>query len=182
MSGLSLYEQVLGADYGRLPAAVQRFHRLRGHSVLHGWVEIGAPASALARGLAWCLGAPRAAGSGPLRFELQAGPDTETWTRHFPAHTMRSRLRLAGGQLEERLGPARLSFELSAAADRLEMALVKMRCFGLPCPSWLLPRLVAQEKGIDEQLHFEVSASVPLIGVVTRYRGHLELHPKGPRP
>jgi Domain of unknown function (DUF4166) len=175
MSRQSLYEQVLGADYGRLPAAVQRFHRLSGHTVLHGWVETRAPASLLARGLAWCLGAPRAARGGLLRFELQANPDTETWTRHFPTQTMRSRMRLVSGQVQERLGPARLTFDLIAAGDQLDMALVKLHFLGIPCPGWLLPQLVARETGIGDQLHFQVSAALPLIGVVTSYRGHLEV-------
>jgi Domain of unknown function (DUF4166) len=172
---LSLYEQVLGENYARLPAAVQRFHRLSGHTVMHGWVETHTPDSWLARGLALCLGAPRSTSSGPLRFELQASPNTETWTRHFPTRTMSSRMRLVDGQVEERLGAARLTFNLTASKKHLNMELVKMRFFGVPCPSGLLPQVVAQETGTADQFHFHVSAALPWIGVIASYRGHLDL-------
>ncbi len=71
MSRLSLYEQVLGQGYARLPSAVQRFHRLSGHNVLHGWVETQAPETMLARALAVCLGAPRNSSSGHLKVHLK---------------------------------------------------------------------------------------------------------------
>lgn len=170
-----MYEQVLGRDYARLPVAVQRFHRLAGHAELRGWVEIGAPASGLARFLAFCLGAPRSAGAGSLRFELDARPTTETWTRHFPTRTMRSRLQLVAGQVVERLGAARLSFRLSASEQQLSMTLVGMHFLGITCPRWLVPRVVAEETGTDDRFYFRVTAAVPVVGMVASYRGHLEL-------
>ena len=180
MSPLSLYEQVLGASYVRLPAAVQRFHRLAGRTVLNGWVETRAPSSWLARVLGLCLGAPRGSSSGPLRFELEAGPQTETWTRHFPTRTMTSHMRLVAGQLEERLGAARLTFNLTAGENKLSMQLVRMWFFGVPCPNWLMPRVVAEETGISDQLHFHVTAALPFVGSVASYRGHLEVRPQEP--
>lgn len=177
MSGLSLYERVLGADYDRLPAAVQRFHRLSGHTVHHGWVETRAPESMAAKCLAICLGAPRTASSGPLRFELDAGPETETWTRYFPTRTMTSRMRLVGGQVEERLGAAAVTFSLEAAEGKLSMTLARMRFFGVPCPRWLLPKVIAEESGTGEQLHFHVTAALPVVGSVADYRGHLAVAP-----
>lgn len=175
LSRLSLYEQVLGADYERLPSAVQRFHRLNGHTVLHGWVEIGAPESTLARCLAICLGAPTCASSGPLCFELDSGRDTETWTRHFPSQSMTSRMRRVACQLEERLGAATLRFKLTVQDGKLSMELKKMRFFGVPCPGWLMPQIVAEETGTDTRLHFHVTATLPLAGAVAHYRGHLEV-------
>lgn len=171
----SLYQQVLGAGYARLPAAVRRFHRLAGCAVLHGRVETLAPASPLARFLALCLGAPHNTTSGPLRFVLEAAPEAETWTRHFPTHTMASSMRLVAGQLEERLGAARLTFNLTATDQKLSMALVSMRFFGVPCPGWLMPRVVAEETGGGDRLHFLVTASLPLVGSVVSYRGHLDI-------
>lgn len=175
MSQLSLYEQVLGASYGRLPAAVQRFHRLTGYTLLHGWVEIKEPGSLLARLLALCLGAPRRGGNGSLRFELEASPQAEIWTRHFPTRTMTSRLQFAAGTVEERLGAARLTFGLTASKDKLSMTLLRMRFYGVPCPRWLLPRVVAEERGIGDQLHFDVHAALPIVGTVAHYRGHLAI-------
>ncbi len=173
-----MYEQVLGANYANLPLAVQRFHRLTGRIVLHGWVETHAPVSALARVLAYCLGTPRIASSGPLRFELEAGPCIESWTRHFPTQTMTSRMRLVGGQVEERLGTAQLTFNLAAVDGKLKMELARLRFLGVPCPRWLMPRVVADETGTEDQLHFQVVAALPLVGVVASYQGHLDLSSK----
>lgn len=172
-----MYECVMAERYARLPAAVQRFHRLAGAHVLHGWVETAAPATALARVLAYGLGSPRQGGSGPIRFELDAAPAAETWTRRFPTRTMKSQLRLVAGAIEETLGPARLRFDLLAVDGGLKMELRGLKFLGLPCPRWLLPRIVAEEHGDDDRLHFRVAAALPLVGVVASYRGHLELGP-----
>lgn len=173
-----MYERALGDDYEALPAAVQRFHRLRGRNVLSGWVETHAPQTILAKVLAACLGTPRSSSSGPIRFELSASPAEETWTRHFPAQTMTSRMRLVDGHIEERLGAARLTFDLLAVEDSLSMRLASMRFFGVPCPKWLMPRIVADERGADDQIHFLIAAELPLVGVVASYRGYLEVSKK----
>jgi Domain of unknown function (DUF4166) len=129
-----MYERVMGENYALLPTAVQRFHRLAGRHVLHGWVETHAPASTLARLLAFCLGTPRSTSSGPLRFELDADSDAESWTRHFPARTITSRMRLVAGQVEEQLGASRLTFNLTAADGTLKIKLTRLRFLGAPCP------------------------------------------------
>lgn len=173
MRKLSMYERVMGGEYARLPAAVQRFHRLQGRQVLQGWAHIDPPSSVWAAWLARCLGSPRQGSQGPIRFELNAGADAEVWTRFFPAHTMRSELRAVAGQVVETLGPARLAFALRATDEGLTMALCSLRFCGLPCPAWLMPVVVAQEHGEGTQLHFKVSATLPGLGTVARYSGHL---------
>jgi hypothetical protein len=175
----SIYERILCDRYARLPSVLQRFHRLAGRQVLHGCVETLAPATAAARFLALCLGTPRAAASGPLRFELETGLDTETWIRCFPTRTMTSKMCLVDGRLEEHLGAARLTFELVEADGVLRMELAKMRFLGVPCPRWLMPRIVAEEVGLGDRLHFTVSAALPVVGVVASYRGHLDVLQEG---
>ena len=174
---LSLYERVLGTSYAQLPPAVQRFHRLTGRTVLKGWVQTHSPSSLPARLLAFCLGTPQRAGSGPLSFELDASPEAERWTRHFPTQTMTSRMRLVAGKIQEQLGAARLTFGLSVAEGTLKMELEGLRFLGLPCPRWLMPQIAAEEVGQGDQLHFRVAASVPLLGMVAGYDGHLDLGP-----
>jgi len=175
MTHRSMYQQALGPAFGHLPMPVQQFHSLAGRHVLQGAVEVAAPQTRAARMLAWCLGAPRQARQGPIRFELEAGPAAEVWTRHFPGRTMASRLTLQGGRIVERLGPAQLVFTLMASPEHLQMHLVRLRFLGVPCPRRLLPAVVAKETASPGRLHFRVSASLPLIGVVADYRGHLEL-------
>jgi hypothetical protein len=176
MSERSMYQAVLGPAYAELAPAVQAFHRLRGRVELHGEVSIEPPRSPLARLIGRLLGSPRQAAQGPIRFELDAAPAAETWTRHFPGRTMRSHMRLVEGGTRERLGAADLRFTLHAADGALVMQLRAMRFLGVPCPRWLLPRIVAQETGDAQgRLHFHVAASVPGVGLVTRYRGWLDV-------
>ena len=173
MSGLSMYEQVMGNSFAQLPVAVQRFHRLSGHKVLNGWVDTQAPSTAVGKLLALCLGTPMRATSGAIRFELDAAPDEETWTRHFPSKKTTSQLCRSGGFVVEHLGAARLTFGLYVVEGRLAMQLKKLYFLGVPCPGWLLPRIVAEESGHGDQLHFTVSASLPVVGRVASYSGHL---------
>ena len=176
---LSMYERVMGREaFATLPRAVQRFHRLAGRVTLHGQVQVDAPSSLLARLLAFGLGAPQRAGRGPIRFELVAGSASETWTRHFPRRTMSSRMSLSAGMVEERLGLARLTFELVARDAGLTMVLRRLRVLGVPCPAGWLPRITADESGDGDRLTFDVAAAWPWIGTVARYRGHLGLGPE----
>jgi hypothetical protein len=180
IAAMSIFERAMGERFGRLPAAVQRFHRLAGRQVLRGEVRIDAPASLAARLVAACLGLPRQAQQGSLRFELDGGPEQETWTRRFPGQTMASRLYLVGGQLTEQLGPARLGFDLHEVDGRLEMRLAHLRVLGLPCPRLLMPRVTAHEAGEGDHLLFNVEAVLPIIGLVAGYRGHLVVPHGGP--
>lgn len=172
---MTLYEQVMGPDYLRLAPAIRRFHQLAGRHCLSGSVTIQAPRSLPARLLALCLGAPRHSAIGPLRFELDAQPNSEHWTRHFPDQTMQSHMRLEGGWVVEQLGAARLTFSLHECGGRLLMQLERMRFAGVPCPRWLLPHIVAQEAGNGDLLEFCVSAALPWVGMVTHYEGHLRV-------
>lgn len=175
MSSGSLYQQVMGTEFLVLPASLRQFHALEGRHVLTGWVEVRAPASSAARFLAWCLGAPLDVQRGPLRFELESSSASEHWVRHFPGKTMESRLHQTSGRIVEQLGAARLAFALRGGPQKLEMQLVSLHFLGMPCPRWLLPTVVAEETASRGRLHFRVQASLPFVGMVAGYQGHLEV-------
>ncbi|MEB5965304.1 DUF4166 domain-containing protein [Comamonas testosteroni] len=65
----SLFQQAMGEEFGRLDAALQRFHRLQGEHELEGRVQTGAPRTLLARLLALALGTPRTAAEGEFHIE-----------------------------------------------------------------------------------------------------------------
>lgn len=172
---MSLFQSVMGDAFGRLALPVQRFHSLGGRVALHGRVSTDAPSSRLAHLLAVCLGAPREATQGVIRFELEAEAGRETWMRHFPRQVMRSQLRRDGAFLCESLGPVRLRFRLVERNGALLMQLAAMDILRLPCPRWLRPTVHAVETGRDGALHFDVRAAWPVLGTVSAYRGHLLL-------
>lgn len=165
----------MAEGFNRLAPAVQQFHRLAGHHTLHGQVEVHAAKSLPAKLLALLLGTPRSASEGAIRFELDAHPRAETWTRHFPSKTMSSHLQLIDGRLVERLGAARLIFELNEHEGQLNMRLCRLYFLGIPCPAWLMPRVVAEESGCDGRIYFHVRAEVPGVGLVAGYQGYLAL-------
>ncbi|WP_298213729.1 DUF4166 domain-containing protein [Acidovorax sp.] len=173
----SLYQRALGPAYQRLAPALARFHALSGPQRLQGHVQVHAPATWLARGLALALGAPQRAVQGAITFELDARPDAEVWTRRFPAQTMQSTLREVAGQVVEHLGAARLTFVLNESEGRLVMRLQRLHFCGIPCPAWLRPEVVAEETGVGDALHFNVQATVPGVGRVVSYQGHLVVPP-----
>lgn len=168
-------ERLMGPAFLRLSPVLQKFHRLSGPLVLPGQVRTDAPTGAICRLMGHLLGTPLLASEGPLRFGLTADAKTTRWVRHFPFEVMASSLSLAGGDLEERLGPARLRFALEERGGALHLHLVGMLFWGVPCPRALLPRVTAVETGRGDQLHFYIQASLPVFGLVTRYVGHLDL-------
>ncbi|MEQ1516260.1 MAG: DUF4166 domain-containing protein [Usitatibacteraceae bacterium] len=176
---LSMYESAMGESFTRLAPQLQQFHRLRGDHELHGRVEVLAPGSMLAKLLARFLGTPLHANEGPIRFELDAQPSRESWTRHFPSNVMTSHLHLDSSTLVQKLGAARLIFVLSANDGNLHMHLRELKFFGVPCPRWLMPAVVAEETGGEDRLYFHVRADVRHIGLVAGYRGYLSLPRRG---
>ena len=171
----SMYETVMGEAFERLSEPLKRFHRSFGSHEFQGFVNVEGPASPLAWLLAVCVGSPLKASQGDIRFVLRAQPGTEVWTRHFPEKTMRSRLAQEGARVVERLGAARLAFDLLEVRGRLEMRLAQMHFLGIRCPEWLMPQVIATEHSKDDALHFRVQASIPLVGIVAHYHGHLEM-------
>lgn len=171
----SLYQRAMGPAFERLAPAIARFHTLSGRHHLHGEVVVEPPTNILGRLLAWALGAPQHAASGAIVFELDVGPEAEVWTRHFPERTMQSTLRESTGLIEEQLGAARLGFVLEEAQGRLIMRLHHLHFWGVPCPAWLRPQVIAEEAGQGDALHFHVQATVPWVGRVVHYRGYLRV-------
>lgn len=171
----------MGPAFQRLAPALARFHSLSGTHHLQGHVQVDAPANWAARLLALALGAPQRAVQGAITFELDARADAEVWTRCFPAQTMQSTLReVAGGavgQVVEHLGAARLTFALHEVEGRLVMHLQQLHFCGVACPAWLRPQVVAEETGAGNALHFNVQATVPWVGRVVSYQGHLVVPP-----
>ncbi len=173
----TLYRQVMGDAFEGLAAAPRHFHNLQGRWTLSGEVRTTPPASGLGRLLAALTGTPRSASTGPIQFELDAAPGRERWHRKFPHQAMQSILSLGpDGLLTERLGAARLGFSLGTMpGGGLRMTLQRMQFLGIPCPRWLMPRVVAEERGEGSRLHFHIRADVPGLGLVAGYDGWLDL-------
>jgi hypothetical protein len=113
------------------------------------------------------------AGEHPVHVRFAEDNGTETWTRDFSGHRFQSRMIFADGQLMERFGPMRFSFDLPSAPTGLEMVMRRWSIFHIPMPLALAPRSVAREWSEEESFHFDVPISLPLVGLVVHYRGRL---------
>jgi len=81
--------------------------------------------------------------------------------------------------------PAQLADEPAGAADGeagpganepgLSWRLVRVRALGLPLPSGWFAGVRAREFERDGRYHFEVAAQLPIVGLLVRYRGWLDV-------
>lgn len=171
----SLYRQVLGTDFDLLAPELQRFHSMAGRVELSGKCSVEGPQSIAGRLLGAMFALPKATSETLFRFELDADARQETWRRHFPGRRMVSHMRVGKGMLAERFGPVKLHFKLEADDGQLTMLLRSVTVFGIPAPSFLMPVVLAHERGALGKLHFSVSARLPLLGRLAAYHGYLDL-------
>jgi len=172
----SLYQQLLGDDYGNLPPEQRHFHALLGRHCFHGQAEITCGRHPLTRLAAMIMGLPRRDARVPLRFELEAGPEGEIWTRHFGPQVMTSVLRARQGVLVERLGVMILQSRLYRDGDCLRMQVLRARLFGmLPLPLWTMPAVQADESAQHGRIHFTIRVAWSWLGLLVAYQGFLNV-------
>ncbi|MEO6921422.1 MAG: DUF4166 domain-containing protein [Collimonas sp.] len=171
----SLYRQAMADDFHSLAPELQLFHSLAGQVTLPGRCTIKGPQTAIGRLFGKVFSLPEATAETDFRFELDADSRQETWRRHFPGRTMLSQMHIRSGGLVERLGPVDLHFQLSARQGQLHMVIQRITFCGISCPKFLLPAVLAEETGADGKLHFNVAATLPLVGILAEYWGYLDL-------
>ncbi len=174
-----VFEQILGPAYSRLPQAVRAFHGRQGDFKVHGRAAIDRGRNPLSKLIAVILGFPEAAEDVPVTVEVTATPAGEIWRRTFGEKSFQSELK-AGAErfeylLQERFGPLRFGIALVVEADRLRWVMRRATFLGLTLPEFFLPRGEVFESGAADDFYFYVEIALPLIGLIVRYRGTLDL-------
>ncbi|MFT6458209.1 DUF4166 domain-containing protein [Pseudophaeobacter arcticus] len=159
-----------------VPAVVARLHaagsgRYRGRAD----IETG---NALARLIVWIAGFP-APGRG-VDFEIATTPQGEghIWARRFGASKTRSYLTYDStrGCAVEHFGPIAIRMGLRMRAEVLTVAVLGASFLGLPLPRLLTPQSAACEfETPDGGFGFDISASLPLVGLLIRYQGSFDV-------
>lgn len=149
-------------------------HLRQGPQHLSGEVEVARGTRWLSRLCAWATRLPPA-GKGPITVEIDATPGHERWTRHVASHAMPSRLWSRDGLLCERLGLVTFGFRLHAEDGAIVWRVERVRVFGLPLPKAWFDGVGARESEFDGRYHFDVAASLPLAGLLVRYKGWLHV-------
>jgi len=114
------------------------------------------------------------------RFGLDVAPQGSghVWQRSFGKYLTRSHLRFdpRKGRAVERFGPIELELSARAQQGALLVSVEKARLFGLPLPRLLCPQSASAEYETPEgHLGFDISASLPRIGLLVRYQGYIVL-------
>jgi predicted dinucleotide-binding enzyme len=169
---LSLYRRVLGESFAELSPVLQRIHDPGRQSFARGRAAVTRGRSLLARIAAVVVGMPPEGGY-PLHVTMDAGGTGERWTRSFGRHRFASHLSARNGRLIERFGALRFHFDLPVENGGLSMVLRRWSVLGLPMPLALGPQIKAREWEEAGRFHLDVAVSLPIAGLVVRYRGWL---------
>lgn len=172
----SLFARLLGDAMRELPEVVRRVHDDRPHKRLAGRCDVERGRNWLSRLVANVASLPPSATDIPITVSIDIDAAGEVWSRNFNGHLLKSRLWEDKGLLAERLGPVTLRFRLGSKNGSIEWRVASARYRGLPMPARWFANTNAAEHCIDGDYVFDVRASLPLVGVLVRYRGWLKEH------
>jgi hypothetical protein len=171
---IPLYRRLLGQRFEQLPARVRELHDVTGASVWTGRANVERGRSRLSNLVATLFGLPPAGRDQALEVSFMPDGGTELWTRRFGSALFRSLQYERGGLLNERVGPSTFVFALATSADGMALKLQAVRFLGVLLPRFLAPAVFTFESEREGHYHFEVEASLPLLGRIVRYEGWLE--------
>lgn len=169
-----LYPQLLGPLFATLSPAVQALHAGSGVRRYHGEAEAVRGRGALATLCAWAARLPPTS-RGTIDVEIDTSDGGETWTRRFGVHAMRSRLWAQAGLLREHLGLLRFGFRLGVDGGAVTWRVERVDALGIRLPTRWFGGVHARESEVDGRYRFEVSAALPVVGLVVAHRGWLHV-------
>jgi hypothetical protein len=153
-----IYRALLEEDFEKLPAVLRVFHSAPGQRRAAGTLSIRRHNAFLA----WLVRFPPEGEHVPVRLDVLAAGDQETWTRSFGGVVRSSTQWAAGGLLMEQAGPLRIAFQIRACEDSLKFESRRADVWGIPVPL----RVEALARGGETSWEVEVR-----IAHVGSYRG-----------
>lgn len=172
----ALFPNLIGAAWERLPASVRRLHGGESPQA-RGDVRVEGDTHWLARAMRKIARLPPPAGRARLELEIRAHTGGEDWQRRFGRTPMRSALRASARYahaLEERLGPARLTFGFEVVDARLHWIAREVRVLGITLPLRWFDGLRASCGDDQGRYAFDIDVRLPLVGRLVAYSGWLE--------
>jgi len=171
-----LYPRLLGESWAELPDIVRSAHLIgpekRGHfRVTHG-------SNPIARTLARWSRLPRQADKADVILSIHLHDDGERWERSFGTEAFTTHQWASTCFLVEKFHNWELHFTLTVSDGALVYQQRGARlCLGpmrLPVPLAFAPRVYAREQASGpDQVHIHVSVSLPCLGPLITYDGHL---------
>ncbi|MFI0842762.1 DUF4166 domain-containing protein [Mesorhizobium sp. IMUNJ 23232] len=172
-----LLEQVLSRDLACLPVEWRRLAEIYDCDTFAGEASVERGKGLLSRLAGWTFGFPAETRKVAVEVFKEKTARGERWTRRFDGKPFVSHLSrkpdYPPGRLTERFGPFSFRLQLSTTDGRVTWP-VESWCFlGIPMPKALMPRSETAEYVEDGRFRFDVGISLPLAGLVVRYRGWL---------
>ncbi len=172
----SLFTQVLGDAFKKLPASLRAFH-LAEHVDWRGKASVRAANNAIGRLIARIIGFPTHDETCDVHVRVEKTPIGEQWYRRIGDNEFQSALSLGCGRedhlLCESFGPITVALALVWQAEKLYLVPRRWRLWRLPLPSFLLPKGDSYECDDDGFFTFDVDIVAPIIGRLVAYRGKL---------
>ncbi|WP_417474897.1 DUF4166 domain-containing protein [Leisingera sp.] len=170
------FAQLIEANKLDVPPVLRRFHAeppalSQGEVTVEGGRRWGRLLAALA-------GFPPPMSRSRFRLEVAREGKGHVWRRSFARHKTSSFLQYdaRSGRVVERFGPVELELSATARDGALIITIERARLFGFALPSSLCPQSTAMEYETPQgNLGFDISASLPRIGLLVRYHGYLTL-------
>lgn len=159
-----------------LPGPLADFHSGAGARSFAGQCDITRGRGALV-GLLLRLGGFPSTGEGiAIRLEMRTISGLTQWRRDFGGHATVSSLRYDARRraVVEGFGPFRVTMVPDIDDQGLTLAISRIAVLGLPLPRWIAPKSSTRES-VDAagRIRFDVSAALPVLGMLIRYRGWL---------
>ncbi|MBO6893455.1 MAG: DUF4166 domain-containing protein [Roseibium sp.] len=173
-----LFNEILGADFERLPSTVKQFHTIGQRHHWSGEAEVRRGGSLIAALVCRVFGFPPTATRIPVTVKIEENGSVETWHRRFGQRIFVSTLTVKGvpgsGVLRERFGAFSFDIELSLKGRELCFPVIRARFLGIPLPGWLLPTSDTRETEEDGHFIFDVALSLLMVGPLVHYSGWLQ--------
>jgi hypothetical protein len=170
-----LYARLLGPDWLLLPAITRALHQPEPEALFEGRADIRRGSNLLARLMASLLGLPEAGSAVETLVKVSRTDDggelLERWYGHRHFATWQG---ARDGLLIERFGPFELRFRLSGHEAGIDFHQIGVSLWGLGLPRALAPQVRASERADGDVHCFDVSLSLPGVGLIVAYKGRLE--------
>ncbi|MEO7433215.1 MAG: DUF4166 domain-containing protein [Dokdonella sp.] len=169
-----VFERLPGLRRATLAPCVSRLHVGDTGRRYRGEVDVEHGRGILAALCRWVMRLPPA-GRGAIEIRIDDEGEAERWTRRFGQRTMTSVLWVGNGLLHERIGAVTLQFVIRVEDGALAWRAVGARCLGVPLPGRAFAQVGAREHEESGRYHFDVHATLPIVGFLLRYRGWLDV-------
>jgi hypothetical protein len=169
-----LFRRLLGGGMDALPPALQAVHDAHDNQCWHGVAEVTLSRNPLARLLSVMMRLPAEGKDVPVTVRFERKGKGERWHRTFAGRSYRSDLLARGRHMVERMGPVTNIFRVLVEEGQLRLDLEGFHFLGVPLPRCLRPHCHALEREENGRYVFDVPVSIPWLGFVIRYIGHME--------